>query len=151
MVLSHRHYRKQSGLQWTLPNLGLSKTVLTGQISVLLSVHCLDWCMHPGSWDPKQRLFQSDVWPTRSLLEHWRRNPDCSTQQQSQDEFQWLSGSMPVWRKWVMGVDGVKERGRDKSDYNMYWPYQKISSASNKWRTAHALFLRQAHSSNLLF
>ena len=31
-----------------------------------------------------------------------------------------------------MGVDGVKERGRDKSDYNMYWPYQKISSASNK-------------------
>jgi len=46
-------------------------------------------------------------------------------QQQSQDEFQWLSGSMPVWRKWVMGVDEVKERERGTSDYNVYWPHQK--------------------------
>ena len=92
------------------------KTWLTGQIFLLLSAHCPNWCMHPGSLDQEQLPSQNDEWLARFLLVHWKHNPNCSMQQQSQDEFQWLSSSMPVWRekRRVVGMDKVRERGENE-------------------------------------
>lgn len=108
-------------------NYGLKDSKLTGRKSAPPWVRFPSWCKHPGSWDPRTRLSQSDGWRARPPPVRWTHSPSCSRLRRSRDGFRLLSDSRTIggggvyrehgmwedWGRWTEDEDDEEWKKRE--------------------------------------